>query len=580
MRYSFGGVELDTDTYELRSGDRLVDVEPQVFDVLAHLLAHRGRVVTKEELLDTIWGDRFVSESALTTRIRQARQAVGDDGQAQRVIKTVHGRGYRFVASVDELASAADPASSGRRTGVRGTDAASDAEAIEAWGGVDVVADAPLDPVPATRYVVNDGASIAYQVFGEGPDLVLIEGFATNVEVQWEHPAIARFLRRLGSFCRVAVLDKRGTGLSERLSRGEVPPLEQRADDVRAVMDAAGMERATVFGSSEGGSLSVLLAAAHPERVERLVLHGTWARHPWLDRPDRPEFAAVERHWGTGRTYAWLADSMARTAAGRRFLGRFERQAATPGTARRLVGLMSAIDVTPVLASIRVPTLVLHRSHDRAYGIEHAHDLVAGIPAARLVELPGTDHFLFSGDTEPILAAVEEFMVGSSTGPASPDRFLATVLIADIVGSTAMAANVGDARFSRLLDDFTATARRCVERHRGRLVDFAGDGLLATFDGPGRGVRAACDLRDALAPLGTEIRAGLHTAEVERRGDAIAGIGVHVASRLADAAEPGSIWVSRTVTDLVAGCGLAFAPRGEHQLKGLPQPWALYEVVV
>jgi len=466
MRYSFGGVELDTDTYELRSGDRLVDVEPQVFDVLAHLLAHRGRVVTKEELLDTIWGDRFVSESALTTRIRQARQAVGDDGQAQRVIKTVHGRGYRFVASVDELAP-----------------------------GRDVVADAPLDPVPATRYVVNDGASIAYQVFGEGPDLVLIEGFTTNVEVQWEHPAIARFLRRLGSFCRVAVLDKRGTGLSERLSRGEVPPLEQRADDVRAVMDAAGMERATVFGSSEGGSLSVLLAAAHPERVERLVLHGTWARHPWLDRPDRPEFAAVERHWGTGRTYAWLADSMARTAAGRRFLGRFERQAATPGTARRLVELMSAIDVTPVLASIRVPTLVLHRSHDRAYGIEHAHDLVAGIPAARLVELPGTDHFLFSGDTEPILAAVEEFMVGSSTGLASPDRFLATVLFADIVGSTAIAADVGDARFTRLLDEFAAISRRCVEQHRGRLIDFAGDGLLATFDGPGRGVRAACDLQ-------------------------------------------------------------------------------------
>src|SRR6266511_5633316 len=315
MRYSFGGVELDTDTYELRSGDRLVDVEPQVFDVLAHLLAHRGRVVTKEELLDTIWGDRFVSESALTTRIRQARQAVGDDGQAQRVIKTVHGRGYRFVASVDELAP-----------------------------GRDVVADAPLDPVPATRYVVNDGASIAYQVFGEGPDLVLIEGFTTNVEVQWEHPAIARFLRRLGSFCRVAVLDKRGTGLSERLGRGEAPPLEQRADDVRAVMDAVGMERATVFGSSEGGSLSILLAAAHPERVERLVLHGTWARHPWLDDPDRPEFAAVERLWGTGRAYALLADSMARTAAGRRFLGRFERQAATPGTARRLVELMSAID--------------------------------------------------------------------------------------------------------------------------------------------------------------------------------------------------------------------------------------------
>jgi pimeloyl-ACP methyl ester carboxylesterase len=434
--------------------------------------------------------------------------------------------------------------------------------------------------VPPTHYVVNDGASIAYQVFGEGPDLVLIEGFTTNVEVQWEHPAIARFLRRLGSVCRVAVLDKRGTGLSERLGRGEAPPLEQRADDVRAVMDATGMERATVFGSSEGGSLSILLAATHPERVERLVLHGTWARHPWLDEPGRPEFAAVERRWGTGWTLSQLADSMAGTAAGRRFLARFERQAATPGTARRLVELMSAIDVTAVLASIRVPTLVVHRSHDPVYGIEHARDLVAGIPGARFLELPGTDHFLFSGDTGPILAAVAEFVTGASPVAASPDRFLATVLSAGIAGPIATAADVGDARLTRLLDDFAATARRCVEEHHGRLVGLSGDRLLATFDGPGRGVRAACDLRDALAPLGTEIRAGVHTAEVERRGDDIAGIGVHVASRLAEAAEPGSIWVSRTVTDLVAGYGLAFLPRGEHQIDGLARPLSLYEVAV
>jgi hypothetical protein len=323
-----------------------------------------------------------------------------------------------------------------------------------------------------------------------------------------------------------------------------------------------------VFGSSEGGSLSVLMAAANPARVERLVLHGTWARHPWQDQPDRPEFGFVERQWGTGRSFALLGETMARTAAGRRFFGRFERQAATPGTARRLVELMSAIDVTPVLASIRVPTLVIHRANDIFAGMEHARDLVAGIPDARLVELPGRDHYLFSGDTEPILAAVEDFVVGTSAGGAAPELFLATVLHAEVV-----AADV-------VPDDVVAAARHCVERHRGRLLSVAGNVLLATFDGPGRGVRAACDLRDALAPLGVEIRAGVHTAEVERRGDAIAGTGVHVAGRLARAAEPGSIWVSRTVTDLVAGCGLAFAPRGEHQLDGLPQPWALYEVAV
>jgi pimeloyl-ACP methyl ester carboxylesterase/DNA-binding winged helix-turn-helix (wHTH) protein len=536
MRYRFGGVVVDTDTYELRSGGRLVDVEPQVFGVLAHLLAHRDRVVTKDELLDAVWGNRFVSESALTTRIKQARQAVGDDGQAQRVIRTVHGRGYRLVAAIDD-ATPGDEAGGG--------------------GGVG------LDPVPATSYVQNDGASIAYQVFGEGPDLVLIEGFATNLEVQWEHPAIARFLRRLGSFCRVAVVDKRGTGLSERLGPGEAPPLEQRADDVRAVMDAAGMARATVFGSSEGGALSVLLAAAHPERVERLILHGTWARHPWYDQPDRREPVAVERRWGTGWTFGELAGTMASTAAGRRFFGRYERQSATPGTARRLLELMQHVDVTPLLASITAPTLVIHRRHDVYLDLEHARDLVAGIAGAHLVELPGSDHYLFSGDTTPLLAAVEDFVVGAGTAPAPPDRLLATLLVAAVAGAT---------------PDADAAARRCVEHHRGTVVAAPGVDLLATFDGPGRAVRAACALRDALAPLGAEIRAGVHTAEVERRGEGVGGAGVGITARIADAAEPGAIWVSRTVTDLVAGSGLAFVPRGEHRLAGAPEPWDLYEV--
>jgi pimeloyl-ACP methyl ester carboxylesterase len=552
MRLRFAGVEIDTDAYELRAGGRRVDIEPQVFDVLVHLITHRDRVVSKEDLLDSVWGDRFVSESALTTRIKQARQAVGDDGQSQRVIRTAHGRGYRFVARVTDVGEDPTP--------------------------VDDTPAALLEPVPETRYVTNDGASIAYQVFGEGPDLVLIEGFTTNVEVQWEHPAIARFLRRLGSFCRVAVLDKRGSGLSERLGPGEAPPLEQRADDVRAVMDAAGMERATVFGSSEGGSLSVLMAAAHPDRVERLILHGTWARHPWIEGPSGRRLAFVEETWGTGRVFAALAETMAATASGRRFLARLERQAATPRTARRLVELMSQIDVTPVLPSVAVPTLVIHRVDDTVYGIEPARQLAAGISGARMLELPGRDHFVFSGDTGPLLAAVEDFVVGSRpAAPSPPERFLATVLFADIVGSTAAAADMGDATFRRLLDTFEATARRCVDAQRGDVVGFAGDGVVAVFDGPGRAVRAACDLRRELAPLGAEIRAGVHTAELERRGADVTGIGVHVAARLAALAEPGAVWVSRTVTDLVAGCGLAFEALGERELPGVPGSWAVFE---
>lgn len=539
MRYGFDGVVVDTDTYEVRAGGRVVKVEPQVFDVLALLIANRDRVVTKEELLDGVWGDRFVSESALTTRIKQARQAVDDDGQAQRVIRTVHGRGYRFVAPIEPLDDEPAPA---------------------------------LEPTPPTRYVTNDGASIAFQVFGEGPDLVLIEGFATNVEVQWEHPAIARFLRRLGSFCRVAVLDKRGTGLSERLGAGEVPPLEQRADDVRAVMDAAGMSRATVFGSSEGGSLCVLLAAAHPERVERLILHGTWARHPWWRDADRREMPWIERTWGTGTVYARLAESMAATAAGRRFLARFERQAATPGTARRMAEMMRTIDVTRLLPSVAVPTLVLHRDGDPVYGPDHGRDLVAGIPDARLVVLPGRDHFLFSGDTDPILAAVEDFVAGGARGPAVPDRFLATVLAADLLDPA------GGGAVARDLAEACAPALgRCVERHGGELAA-AGGRTVGVFDGPGRAVRAACDLRQTLAPMGAEVRAGVHTAEIERHGGAVAGLGVDIAARVAEVAEVGSVWVSRTVTDLVAGTGLVFEPRGEHRLAGVADPWVLYEL--
>jgi pimeloyl-ACP methyl ester carboxylesterase len=432
-------------------------------------------VATKEELFEAVWGSRFVSESALTTRIKQARRAIGDGGGAQQLIRTVHGRGYRFVA---EVSVAQVPP----------------AQAPE-------VPDGEVHPVPPTRYVTNGGASIAYQCFGAGPNLVLIEGFATNIEVQWEHPAIARFLRALGDLCRVAILDKRGTGLSERLGQ-----------------------------------------------------------------PDRREFAAVERRWGSGLTYAWLAPSIGATAAGQRFLGRLERQGATPGTARRMVELMSAIDVTPVLPSIHVPTLVVHRSEDSVYGLEHAHALVRGIPDAHLVELPGRDHFLLSGDTEPILAAVRRFLGGVAAPPAV-DRFLATVLFVVV-------ADPGG--FDPVPPGHVAAVRRVVQRHQGALVGIAADGLLCTFDGPGRGVRAACELRDVLAPLGISVRIGVHTAEVERRGDQLTGMAVSVAGGLARAADAGTVLVSRTVVDLVAGWGLAFAARGGPPVAGLP----VFEVVV
>jgi class 3 adenylate cyclase/DNA-binding winged helix-turn-helix (wHTH) protein len=552
MRYLFGALVLDTDARELTAGGDLVEVEPQAFDVLVHLVINRHRVVTKEELLDEIWGDRFVSESALTTRIKQIRQAVNDDGRSQHVVKTVHRRGYRFVADVEEARTGGEPVDDGDRFGI--------------------------PRAPRTSYARGDGASIAYQTFGRGPDLVLIAGFTTNVELQWEHPTPAGFLQRLGSFSRVTVLDKRGVGLSDRMAGDNPPSLETRADDLLAVMDDAEIDTATILGSSEGGALSSLFAASHPERVEGLILHGTWVRHPsGGDRSSEAELA--EKYWGTGAVFADLAPDMASTRSGRRFLARYERQSASPTAARLLRELSGRIDLSGVVDAIAVPTLVIHRRDDHRIPFWCGEELAARIPDARLLELSGSDHYIFSGDTDLMLDAIEEFVTGSRQ-PAAPrvERQLATVLFVDIVGSTATAQQLGDARWTARLDQFHDATDRVLAAHKGELVKTTGDGLLATFDAPGRGVQAACGLRNEVAPLGLQIRSGLHTAEIERRGDDIAGIGVHIASRVAETAGPGEVWVSRTVTDLVAGTGLDFIARGDHELKGLDHSWALYEV--
>jgi pimeloyl-ACP methyl ester carboxylesterase/DNA-binding winged helix-turn-helix (wHTH) protein len=567
MRYRFGDHTLDTDTLQLLAGPTEIDLEPQVFAVLAHLVAHRDRVVPKEELLDEVWGSRFVSESVLTTRIKQVRRAVGDTGRAQHVVRTAHGRGYRFVAPVEELDGPV-PARAG---------ATAPPAAVPAPGSAPVppaVGSAAAPGPPTTRWADSGGASIAYQTFGDGPDLVLVAGFATNVDAQWEHPVIADQLTRLGRFARVTVLDKRGVGLSDRLPHDSVPPLETRADDLAAVLDAAGIERATLLGSSEGGSLSAVFAATHPERVERLVLHNTWVDGRALGTG--PLLDHVLEHWGTGRIYAALGRSLARQPGSRDLLARYERQSATPRTARHLAELIGQIDIAGVLPAITAPTLVLHRARDRIAPLSQGQALAAAIPDARLVVLEGGEHHLFAGDPTQQLAAIEELMTGTPPDDSTGERILATVLLVDLVDSTGAAQALGDAAWTARLDRFHVAARAEVERQRGALVNTTGDGVIATFDGPGRAVRAAAAIRDAVAALGLSARAGLHTAEIQCRGTDIAGIGVHIAGRVAALAEPGEVWVSRTVTDLVAGTGLRFEPRGEHALKGIDAPWALY----
>jgi class 3 adenylate cyclase len=435
---------------------------------------------------------------------------------------------------------------------------------------------------PETRYAKSGDVNIAYQVVGDGPvDLVLVPGFVSHLDLDWEEPRYAHFLGRLASFSRLIIFDKRGTGLSDR--PGGLPDLETRMDDVRAVLDAAGSEQAALFGYSEGGPMCVLFTATYPERTSSLVLYGTYAKrqdpdddYPWASTPAerRAHAEEIERNWGTDAHLGSMAPNA--DAALRAWWARRSRAAASPGAARDLILMNSQIDVRAVLPTIRVPTLVLHRTGDRDARPEEGRYIGEHTPGARFVELPGEDHFV-SIDADEILDEVEEFLTG--TRPArEPDRVLATVLFTDIVGSSQRATDLGDRAWRQLLGRHHAAVRRQLERFQGREVDTAGDGFLAAFDGPARAVRCGCAISEAVGELGLEVRAGLHTGEVELTEERVTGIAVHTGARVAALAAPGEVLVSSTVKDLVAGSGIRFEDRGEHELKGVGA-WRLYSVV-
>ena len=441
-----------------------------------------------------------------------------------------------------------------------------------------------MDDSPETRYAKSGDCHIAYQVVGKGPfDVVFIPGFVSHVEHCWEEPRLAQFFRRLASFARLILFDKRGTGMSDPVPVAQLPTLEQRMDDVRAVMDAAGSERAALVGVSEGGPLSLLFAATHPNRAAAIVLIGAFARIAWA--PDYtfgtlPEtwnalLQRMEEGWGKGVLLSAFAPSLTNDATARQWWGRFQRQACSPGAAVALLRMTYEIDTRAVLSAIRVPALILHRVDDRMMRIEHARYLAQLMPGAVLAELPGVDHFFWTGDSNAYLERIEEFLTGQRHDCES-DRVLATVLFADIAGSTERAAQLGDARWHELLDNFYSVARRQLERFRGREVDTAGDGFFAAFDGPARAVRCAAAIGTSVRSLGLEIRAGVHTGECEVMGAKIGGIAVHIGARVASAASPGEVLVSSTVKDLVAGSGLSFRDRGARELKGVPGKWQLY----
>jgi pimeloyl-ACP methyl ester carboxylesterase/class 3 adenylate cyclase len=438
--------------------------------------------------------------------------------------------------------------------------------------------------VPETRYVKSGDVHIAYQVVGSGPlDLVFVPGFVSNIEANWTNAARAGFFRRLASFSRLILFDKRGTGMSDRSS--QIFSLEQRMADVLAVMDAAGVQRAALMGVSEGGPMSVLFAASHPQRTAALVLCGSYAKRAWA--PDYPfgwkddkwdaVLGGMERSWGTRRgvDLAMWAPSIAddeRLAEG---AAAYFRAAASPGAALAVMRMNREIDVRGVLPSVRVPTLIVHRTQERVIDVENARYMARRIPGAKLVELDGIDHMPWIGDSEAIVQEVEEFLTGQRHAP-DIERVLATVLFVDMVESTERAAALGDRRWRELLESYQSTVRQQLANFRGREIDTAGDGFLAAFDGPARAIRCAAAIRDASLTLGVQNRAGLHTGECEIMGEKLGGIAVHIGARVAGKAAPGEIVVSQTVKDLVAGSGLSFAERGAHGLKGVPGEWRLY----
>jgi class 3 adenylate cyclase/pimeloyl-ACP methyl ester carboxylesterase len=437
-----------------------------------------------------------------------------------------------------------------------------------------------------TRYARSGDLHIAYQLVGEGPvDLLLAPGYLSHLEQNQWWPGYRHFLERLASFSRVILFDRRGTGLSDRILA--LGSFEELLDDITAVLDAASSERAALLGQAEGGPMCALFAATFPERTSALALNASYAKrmwspdYPWgLDEETRDRILeGYATRWGTERFgLRALAESMDGDEQFQRWYTQACRFAGTPGSARAWFQAQMQIDIREILPAIRVPTLVIHRVDDPVIPIEASRHLAEHIAGAKLVELPGADHFPFVGDTDGLVDEIEEFLTGSRP-TREPDRVLATVLFTDIVGSTELAADLGDRRWTELLAEHHRLVRAELARHRGREIRIEGDGMLSTFDGPARAVSCATAIREAVRALGVEIRAGLHTGEVELAETGVDGIAVHIGARIAALARPGEVLVSSTVKDLVVGSQIDFVDRGTHPLKGVPGAWSLYGVV-
>ena len=444
-----------------------------------------------------------------------------------------------------------------------------------------------MSALPQTRYARSRDVTIAYQIVGEGPaDLLLVPGFLSHVEWSWELPASARFLRRLASFSRLIVFDKRGTGMSDPVDG--IPSPEERAEDIASVLDAAGSERAALLGVFDGAALAMVFAAQQPERVSSLALYAGMAKFTqgdgyelgWSPAAIQLYLSATEEGWGSSEGAALLAPSLADDAAYKSWFARLLRLGASPGRAVSLMRMNTELDVRDRLASLQAPTLVLHRAGDGFVDGGHSRYLAEHIPGARLVELPGDDHWPFAGNAEALIGEVEEHVTGARRTTPEPERVLTTLLFTDIVGSTEQVTKLGDRRWKELLQHHNALVRRELERHRGRELQTTGDGFFATFDSPTQAIRCAAAARDAVRQLGLELRAGVHTGECELHGHDLGGIAVHVGARIAAAAGAGEILVSSTLSELVAGSDIRFTERGRFTLKGVERERELFAAEV
>jgi DNA-binding winged helix-turn-helix (wHTH) protein/pimeloyl-ACP methyl ester carboxylesterase len=548
--YTFGPFRLDASAGLLKRGDKVVPLAPKAFAVLEHLVQRPGQLVTKDELLDLAWADVHVGDGALKVCVREIRRALDDDPRTPRFIETAHRRGYRFVAPVS-LDTAAPAAPSGV-TIVPGT------------GATSVLA------VPDTHYARSGDVNIAYQVIGGGPiDLVFVMGWVTHLEYFWAEPSFARFLTRLASFSRLILIDKRGTGLSDRVT--ELPTLEQRMDDLRAVLADVKSEQAALVGVSEGGPMCALFAATYPEKTRALVMIGTYAKrirdpeYPWAPTREQREafYQQIRDNWGGPIGLEERAPSVAADPAFRIWWSTYLRMGASPGAALALTRMNAEIDIRDILPSIRVPTLVLHRVHDHCLNVEEGRYVASRIEGARFVELPGEDHLPFVGDQEPMLSEIERFIIEAPM--LSPfDMVLSTVAHVRIEGT-------GDTA------KFLEHAGREADWFRGRMLSSSPRCFVAAFDGPARAIRCATALPAAAARFGVSVRVGMHTGECSLRGSILTGAPIELAGRIAAYAEPGEVLVTRTVRDIVGDAGLPFEDHGAFDV-GEPTEWRLFRV--